>query len=185
MRTSDSIDALAAALVALQADIGNIKATSTNPFYESKYADLASIIREVRPLLAKHGLAVIQGAEGEVLTTRVIHESGQWMESTLNLSVPKWTNPQDVGKAMTYGRRYGLAAMLCVAQEDDDGNSLAKKAEEVKLISPEQSVELQALIDEIKPDMPKLLRYFKVKAIGDLTEEQYGKAVEMLERKRG
>ena len=59
MKTSDKIDQIAPAIVALQTDIVNVKASSTNPFYHSKYADLASIIREVRPLLTVHGLAAV------------------------------------------------------------------------------------------------------------------------------
>ena len=185
MKTSEKIDAIAPALADLQADIVNVKSTSTNPFYHSKYADLASIVREVRPLLAEHRLAILQGADGRTLTTRIVHESGQWIESSIELSVPKWENPQDVGKAMTYARRYELAAILNIAQEDDDGNSLAQKSTEVKPITAPQAFDLQSLIDDVGADLGKFLEFFHVDAIADLPENKYRQAIDLLEKKRG
>lgn len=182
MKTSDKIDAVSSALVDLQGEISNVKSSSTNPFFHSKYADLSTIIQTVRPLLATHHMAIIQGCDGDVLTTRLVHESGQWIETQLKLSVAKWTDPQKVGAAITYARRYEQAAILNIAQTDDDGNALAQDA--AKLITTEQSVDLQALIEEVDADSDKMLEYFKVSKLSEMNADQYGKAVKMLEKKR-
>ena len=81
------------------------------------------------PYLSKNGLSVTQGNEiipGAVcVTTTLLHESGQWLRSKIKLPMEK-VNAQGVGAATTYGRRYGLAAMVGIAQKDDDGNSISQ-----------------------------------------------------------
>lgn len=122
MAQSSEIDKLAAALVKAQAEFTHAKKDSANPFFKSKYADLATCIDVVRPVLAKYGLAVIQPCNGTALETIILHESGQWISGSLTLT-PVDNKPQSVGSAITYGRRYCLQAMLGLASEDDDGNS--------------------------------------------------------------
>lgn len=133
MIMSEQITDLAAALVAFQAEVTNPKKTGKNPHHNSTYAPLDEVINTVKPILAKHGLMVVQstGTEGELITvtTRLIHKSGQWMESDV-LKVPgsmKGRNEfsaQALGSAISYGRRYQLSAMLGIAsEEDDDANA--------------------------------------------------------------
>ena len=126
MVTSEQTDKIFPALVAAQGAITNAKKTAENPFFNSKYADLATILDVAREPLKAAGLAVIQSpttGDGKVtVTTRIIHISGQWIESALVFEVVK-KDPQSVGSAITYGRRYSLAAILGIAQEDDDGNA--------------------------------------------------------------
>lgn len=132
MISSNEIDKLAPALVAFQEEVGNPKKTADNPFYKSKYADLDGIINTIRPTLAAHGLCVIQSPEGEgntaKVTTRIIHSSGQWIEGTLSLTAVKG-DPQGMGSAITYARRYSLAGICGLAQDDDDGNTASGKDE--------------------------------------------------------
>lgn len=132
---SDNIDKLCAALVAAQSEMHDAKKDAVNPHFKSKYADLASVREAVREPLAKHGLAVVQmmaprssvdGGTGEIvgeggaLRTVLLHVSGQWIAGEHQI-VGDWANPQKIGSAITYARRYGLAAICGIAQDDDDG----------------------------------------------------------------
>jgi hypothetical protein len=132
MVTSEHVNEIFTALIAAQSEMGNAKKTSNNPFFNSKYADLAEIIEVSKMVLNKHGLAIIQspGGDGSVitLTGRIIHTSGQWIEDTAVLKATK-SDPQQAGSAITYARRYQLAAFFNIAQEDDDGNSASREDE--------------------------------------------------------
>lgn len=126
MKTSEQIEKLAEALSKAQGAMDAADKDAINPHFGKKYADLASVWRACRKPLADNGLSVIQSPEvsanGLEITTRLMHSSGQWMESTLPMH-PTKNDPQGVGSAITYGRRYGLCSMLgIVADEDDDGN---------------------------------------------------------------
>ena len=126
MKTSDSIGELAAALALAQPGIKNAVAGSDNPFFKSKYADLEAVKDACMPALAAQGIAVVQCpvvSEGKVgVITRMIHKSGQWMEGELLLPTTK-QDPQAYGSAVSYSRRYSLAAFAGVATTDDDGNA--------------------------------------------------------------
>lgn len=126
MEHSTQIDALADSLCKAQSEIGRALRDSDNPFFKSKYADLASVADACMDALTKHGLSVIQGPESNngdhvVLHTMLCHASGQWVKSSLTM-VPVKADPQGIGSCITYARRYALAAMVGVAPEDDDGN---------------------------------------------------------------
>lgn len=125
MKTSEAIDKLSLAFVEAQSELKNAAFDKINPHFKSKYATLAGVRDTVTPVLAKHGLAVIQGTAvadgGFVVTTRLLHKSGQWIESAYPFNLAK---PQEMGSAMTYARRYSLAAICGIAsEEDDDGNA--------------------------------------------------------------
>ena len=123
---SASIAALAGALAKAQAKIAGATKDSLNPHFKSKYADLASIWDACRGPLSANEIAVLQpvSAEGPMVsvTTLLAHSSGEWIAETLVLTAVQNT-PQAVGSAITYGRRYGLASMVGVAPEDDDGEA--------------------------------------------------------------
>ena len=123
---SDKIDKLAAALSKAQSEMKGAEKKSINPFFNSGYADLHTVIESSFPHLTNHGLSVIQGNEsrpGEFfVTTMLLHESGQWIKSRLKMPIEKAT-AQSVGSVITYGRRYGLSAITGIAQYDDDGNA--------------------------------------------------------------
>jgi hypothetical protein len=126
MITSESISDLAAALCKAQTVMGGALKDSANPFFKSKYADLESVWSACRQALTSNGLSVVQGTDGTDVSvgvsTRLIHTSGQWIESTVWMT-PKDGSPQAVGSAITYARRYGLAAMVGIYQTDDDAES--------------------------------------------------------------
>lgn len=128
MQKSDSIGELAKALATAQGVIQGAKKDSENPFFKSKYADLASVWDACRPALSANGLAVIQTTEAEdengsiPVETMLAHSSGEWICGLLKVR-PMKDDPQAMGSALTYARRYALAAMVGVAPEDDDGNA--------------------------------------------------------------
>jgi len=123
---SESIAALAAALSKAQADITGALKDSSNPFFKSRYADLASCWDACRKQLTANNLAVIQTTEvteaGTVLVTTLAHSSGEWMRGTLPV-VTKDNGPQAQGSGITYARRYALAAIVGLAQIDDDAEA--------------------------------------------------------------
>jgi len=130
MKSSDTIDKLSTAFVAAQAELKNAAFDKVNPHFKSKYATLAGIRDGIAPVLSRHGLAVIQGtacpASGPVVTTRLVHTSGQWLESEYPFSLDK---PQQMGSALTYARRYCLAAICGIASEEDDDGNAAQSGE--------------------------------------------------------
>ena len=123
---SESIAALAAALSKAQASITGALKDSSNPFFKSRYADLASCWDACRKQLADNGLAVIQTTDvtnvGVVLVTTLAHSSGEWMRGVLPI-VTKDAGPQAQGSGITYARRYALAAIVGLAQIDDDAEA--------------------------------------------------------------
>jgi len=125
LRMSPSIGKLGEALAKAQAEMEGAAKDATNPHFRSKYADLASIRDACRPL-AKFGIAFLQPTRAEgphvTVTTLLLHSSGEWIAEDLTLTAGQNT-PQAVGSAITYGRRYGLAAMVGIAPEDDDGEA--------------------------------------------------------------
>ena len=139
---SDTIGSIAAALSKAQATITHATKSSTNPQTRSRYADLTGIIDVARQPLAENELAVIQSPYAlpdgvTVLVTSVVHSSGEWVRSVTPVNPRKMVkggemivadDMQTIGAAITYARRYALAAMLGIGQEDDDGNSASGRA---------------------------------------------------------
>ena len=131
MQKSDTISALAAALAKAQAAIRPAKKDSTNPHYKSKYADLASVMEACRDALAANDLSIVQMPVDLTpgyasLETVLLHKSGEWMSSVASCRLGK-DDAQGYGSAITYLRRYCLAAMLAIAQDDDDGEAAASQ----------------------------------------------------------
>lgn len=136
MNTEHATPELFAAISKAQAEVENATKGSTNPHFKSKYADLAEVLNTVRPTFAKHGLSLLQSTafEGSLVsvTTVVAHESGGHVSSVASC-VPAKSDAQGIGAATTYLRRYGLAAMTGVAQEDDDGTGASHNREPVPI----------------------------------------------------
>jgi ERF superfamily protein len=153
MQTSEQINELATALAKAQGEITGALKESENPFFSSKYADLAACWDACRKPLSANGLSIVQVTgrgkpvtiewetkdqkTGEIsnfkveteellVVTTLFHSSGQWIRSELPM-IPRDASPQGIGSALTYGRRYGLTAMVGVAQMDDDGNAASGK----------------------------------------------------------
>jgi hypothetical protein len=128
---SEQINELATALAKAQGAMGHALKQNSNPHFGSRYADLASCLDAVREPLAAHGLAVTQlvssSPEAITIDTVLMHASGQWIASSLAVPLAK-RDAQGVGSATTYGRRYALAAICGIAQDDDDGNEATARA---------------------------------------------------------
>jgi hypothetical protein len=111
---------------AAQSEIEGAIKDSANPFFKSKYADLASVWEACRKALTKNGIAVVQSPSADgakvSVTTLLCHESGEWVSGVLTATA-KDDSPQSLGSCVTYLRRYGLAALAGVAPEDDDGEA--------------------------------------------------------------
>ena len=125
MQTSEQINELAAALANAQGELANVAKDKSG--YGYKYADLAAVLDQARPVLSKHGLAIVQSAsnadEQVSVTTTLMHQSGQWMRDTITMPVQVgkgMSHAQAVGSVITYARRYSLAAFVGIAQEDND-----------------------------------------------------------------
>lgn len=120
---SEHINELVAALAVAQSEIKGAKKDSKNPFFKSDYADLTSTWEAAKGPLTSNGLAVIQTMEYKdeltILVTTLAHKSGQWIKSFLPLTIMK-KDPQGIGSAITYARRYALAAILNICPFDDD-----------------------------------------------------------------
>lgn len=118
--------------------------------YEYDYADLASIWDKIRGSLADNGLSAIQSPttmQGQpALTTLLAHESGQWVEDTMELKMAQDT-PQGQGSAITYARRYALSAMLGIVADSDND------AQDHRVIT---SIQKKRLFDTAKRVMPEL-----------------------------
>ena len=122
--TSEKIDLIAPALLAAQKEIGNATKNAKNPHFKNNYADLGAVIDAVKEPLNKNGIVILQtlshGLDGLHLTTRLLHTSGQFIQDTASTPLPK-NDPQGVGSATTYLRRYCLSAITCITNQDDDG----------------------------------------------------------------
>lgn len=126
LRHSETLGKLALALAKAQGTMQAAARDNKNPFFKSKYSSLASVWDACRKALSDNELAIVQlptsRDRGVVVTTLLIHSSGEWIEERLTMIAEKDT-PQAVGSTITYGRRYGLSAMVGVAPEDDDGQA--------------------------------------------------------------
>lgn len=115
------------ALVKARLSFEHISKNKTNPHYKSKYADLDTILDAVNPALLANGILVVQVTEildgKPVLVTKLIHESGQSIEGCYPL--PEISDPQKLGSAITYARRYALCAILNITADDDDDANIA------------------------------------------------------------
>jgi len=130
MNTSPEIGKIAAALAKAQAEIknptkdktANIPNKSGGPGFKYSYADFATALDEIRPILSKHELAFVQATDWNgaliILKTRLIHSSGEWIEGTY--PVCGMADHRTMGSAFSYARRYALLSLIGVQGEDDD-----------------------------------------------------------------
>jgi hypothetical protein len=123
---SETIAALSTSLAIAQGEIGKAHKSKDNPFFKSKYADLASVWDACRDALSKNGLSIVQlpGQDSDkyFLDTILLHKSGEYISSRYFFRVLK-DDPQGLGSAITYARRYALQAIAGIAPDDDDGEA--------------------------------------------------------------
>jgi hypothetical protein len=146
---SPTIGKLALALSKAQLKIEGAKKDASNPFFKSKYADLASVWDACHEALNENEIAIVQTTSNRetaiVIQTRLIHSSGEWIKGSLGL-VPVKNDPQGIGSAISYGRRYALAAIAGVCPIDDDGEAaMGRKPQTAPQTAP-QTTKADALV---------------------------------------
>lgn len=125
---SPEIDKISAALVKVQGEIGGVTKGGKNPHLRNSYPTVNNVLDAVIPVAQEHGLVIIQRPMPSgnpnliVLQTLVVHESGQFLSSLIEMPIGK-QDPQGYGSGMTYARRYGLMSFFGLKAEDDDGNA--------------------------------------------------------------
>lgn len=126
-------------LLKVQQEIESVDKDAKNPFFNSNYATLGATIEACKSILNKNNFIVIQPLQsdenGVYVCTTLIHTSGGKIESKMRINQKEQNNPQAQGSAITYARRYSLQSILCMNEEDDDGNSATGKPQEKKVNS--------------------------------------------------
>lgn len=153
MNKSESIASLAAAMAKAQTQVGIAIKNAVNPHLKNKYADLGAVWDAVSPALKDHGLSVVQlpspSDDGRLhLETVLLHESGEWLSNVLVMPLAK-SDPQGYGAALTYARRYALAALMGVTQDDDDGERATAWREE-SANAPAHESQIVQMLDLLK-----------------------------------
>jgi hypothetical protein len=194
MNQSESIAELAAALAKAQGAMNGATKDSDNPFFKSKYADLASVWDACRKPLSDNGLSVVQTTEfipenPELICieTTLLHASGQWVKGRL-VGKPVKNDPQGVGSCITYFRRYSLQSMVGIAPEDDDGNAASGKAPDTKLISEKEKSTIVNMLNAKEFDKErtdKFLQYIGVESVESIKASDFQKAMSALRSAKG
>ena len=143
--------AIITALVKSQSAIKNAIKDAKNPHLKNNYATLESVIEAVKDIANKNGIAIVQTSgrdeQGDYLDTTLFHESGEKIDSRCYLVLSK-SDMQGLGSAITYARRYSLASIFCITQEDDDGNRA------VIAPAPKRETMAQAVRKAVEEEMP-------------------------------
>ena len=188
-KTQKNETTLIEALAAAQAEMKNA-AFDTSVRYgntEFKFASLSSLRDAVVPVLAKHGIAVTQSGiqleSGAWVIRTTLHKGGETIVGDTPI-IANDNKAQGFGSGMTYAKRYGLAAIVCLASEqDDDGAEAQKSPPGDQKITANQVTEISAEIDRLGADRQKFLSHFKITDIKQLSAMQYLTAMNMLEQR--
>lgn len=134
MKTSEQLDKVLPAIMAVKNKLQAVTKSANNPFFKSKYADLNTYLDEVEPLLEANELVLLQPVTvietANIVSSIIMHKSGQFISS--EMSVINAPDMQKLGSAITYARRYTLGALLSMKAEDDDGNGAVGKTPAAK-----------------------------------------------------
>lgn len=202
-RSSDLKD-LFSALAKAQSEMQTAGLNSNNPYFKSKYADLAEVVRVSRPALAKNGLSVMQqilpNEDGQnILHTILAHNSGQWIESRMRI-LPSKPDVQALQSYITYIRRSAYSALIgvVVSDEDDDGEvavaesreTFAKgtalntkynpKEQSYESISKEQLDELEYELGQYPDIAEQILDGMKIQSLADLPKTKFLPAIKRI-----
>jgi hypothetical protein len=192
MKSSETLTKIAPALVKALAELKGVAKDSKNPHFKNDYASLEAVIDTARPVLASHGLAFMQGL-GEftggamTVSTRILHDSGEWIESDFQMPVSK-SDPQGTASASTYARRYSLMGILGLPAVDDDGEGAMQRngpqtaQKPPQRLTEDQQSTILALMDDVGADRSLFLKYMGVASVSEIID--YDRAVAALESKR-
>lgn len=131
-------------ILKIQSEIGVLSKTETNPFFKSKYMDINGLLAQLLPLLEKHGLCVMQPltniAGKPAIATEIHHiESGATLLTEI-MPLPDLQDPQKMGSAITYYRRYALQSLFLLQAQDDDGEGAKAKVGKSKDINIDEDL---------------------------------------------
>ena len=158
-----------------QCEMTGARKESKNPFYKSDYANLKSVMDAIREPFANNGLYFVQAAEANgqmiAITTRIVHTSGEWIESITELP-PIKNDVHGWISAFTYGKRLGLQSLAGLPSVDDDGNLAVKNATAPKVvfINKKEAAELDQLISDTSADKVEFLNYYSTRAGSKITD---------------
>ena len=178
MEKSEKINNLTKSLLQFHKEIGKIAKTSTNPFFKSKYADLPSILDAINEPLQNAGLVIISIPDNDGLTTLLLHsESGEYISATAIMK-PVKNDPQSIGSAITYQRRYSIGSILNLnIDNDDDGNNASIKTEQEQQKTAVTPKLMEKMKERIKNGEKGII--LKAEQSYTLTVEQRNELVEL------
>lgn len=134
------------ALAEVKKEVGKLTKKADNPFFKSKYFDINQLIDQTEPLFEKNGLILLQPIKQGFVISEIHHiETGEMVSSEIKL--PELNDPQKIGSAITYYRRYSLQSLLGLQAEDDDGN---KASAPVKVLTPTEKLNACKTLAELK-----------------------------------
>lgn len=211
MKRSESIANFAEAFAKFQADVTDPKMdestdyiTKTGKRINFKYASLKEIMKTVRPVLAKHGISIMQEPKMDgnrvSITTTLLHSSGEYIEfepTIMNASSPM---AQEIGSAITYGRRYSVSAVLGLgAEDDDDGNAAqdgvdnqknpakaeASNDESIGYATEKQVSMIKSMLAKSTVPIEKILGRYHAANLESLSKEQASNCINILKKQTG
>ena len=151
----------------VKSEIGVMSKTLENPFYKSSYFDINELIAHVEPLLNANGLMLMQPVINGCVVSRIIDlESGDIDESSIKL--PEINDPQKLGSAITFYRRYSLQSQLAIQAEDDDANKASGKGDKAKSDTPQK-----AWLNPNTPQWTDAIAYLKADGTLDKIKNKY------------
>jgi len=150
VRRSPSVTKIAAALCVAQTELKNPVKNKQNPHLKNWYADLTAVLEAVLPVFTKHKLSVMQLPceldDAPAMMTLVMHESGEWIETVVKVR-PVKSDPQGIGSAQTYAKRYALQSIAGIAAEDDDdGHAATHRPAPAAQQQPKDNLQLRARV---------------------------------------
>ena len=196
MNHSSAINEIALALSKAQEAIQDAEKSSANPFFKTKYADLSSVLNEIRAVFPRNGLALVQSPftaeNGNIgVTTMVVHSSGQWMSDSIDIPAQGKNLAQESGSVITYLRRYSASAFAGIAQADSDANLGTSKSSNtapvVNLKGPsiteDQIQQINDLMLETSTNESAFCQFLGVESVAKIPQYLHDKAVAALTKK--
>ena len=190
-------DKLLESLSKMQGSLDNAKKESENPFFKSKYADLSTCLQTAKKVMAENGLSISQHCtfDGNMVQCATVlgHSSGQMMVSTLSIPVTK-KDPQGIGMAITYARRYALSSVIGLAQADDDAESSVVHEDKgvndvaaplVEYATEKQIKMIKTITDKHNISVESILNRYQVGNLESLSKPQASDCIRILKKQVG
>jgi hypothetical protein len=159
-------------LAAVKAEVGRISKDNSNPFFKSKYFDVNSLLLHVEPIIQKHELLLLQPIQDGLVKSIIFDTNGFSIES--GIALPEINDPQKLGSAITYYRRYTLQSLLALQAEDDDANLASNK-----IIEKTTSKDDLKWLNKNTPEFNKAIEYLKNGGSFTAIESKYKMAKEV------